>query len=258
MTETELFIKSVVINFLFPLPLAMILFLAGLLLLWFQRLPRAALGLLTVSFLVLFVSTTEPMVTTLIRTLENRYRAVLDPSKLGRIDTVVVLGAIYTDNPEISTVSRISPILLQRSLDGFLLHKKIPGSKMILSGRGEHEVTEAEMMFKFLSELGLEEKNVILHKTARRTSEEAEQVRSLVGDRPFILVTSAIHMPRAMALFRKLGMNPIAAPTDHLLKGQSHELSAWGFLPNSTWIKHLDVTLYEYLGWLKEILKGKA
>lgn len=258
MTHTELFIKSIILNFFLPLPFSMILFFGGLLLLWFRRLPRTALGLLTVAFLVLFVSTTQPMVATALRKLEQSYPPLLDVSKLGRIDTIVVLGAIYSNNPELTTVSRISPILLQRSLDGYLLHKKLPGSKMILSGRGDHDVTEAEMMWNFLNELGLGERDVILHKTARRTSEEAEQVHALVGERPFILVTSAMHMPRAMALFRKLGMNPIAAPTDHLLKGRSNKLSGWSFLPNSTWIKHLDVGLYEYLGWLKEIFKGKA
>ena len=50
-------------------------------------------------------------------------------------------------------------------------------------------------------------------------------VKEIVGKDKFILVTSASHMLRAMALFRKQGMEPIPAPTDYMVKereGVSH------------------------------------
>ena len=65
-----------------------------------------------------------------------------------------------------------------------------------------------------------------------------------------ILVTSANHMPRAVAAFRKAGMQPIPAPTEYLTRDD------YGFLGYLPTLKHLmcvNAFVYESLGmaWYK-------
>ena len=62
--------------------------------------------------------------------------------------------------------------------------------------------------------LGVE--RIAMLDTARNTHAEAVAAAELVGDASLILVTSASHMPRAMALFRAQGLDPIPARIEYL------------------------------------------
>ena len=74
-------------------------------------------------------------------------------------------------------------------------------------------------------------------------------MKGLVGSEPFILVTSASHMPRSMVLFKSLGLNPIPAPTDF------HKAKFRGFfvLPRFDAFDQSQRAMYEYIGmlWVK-------
>ena len=52
----------------------------------------------------------------------------------------------------------------------------------------------------------------------------------MIGREKFILVTSAAHMPRSMALFRKRGLQPIPAPADFQVR-EAQGLTLAGFSP---------------------------
>jgi len=85
--------------------------------------------------------------------------------------------------------------------------------------------------------------------------EEAEAVQAVVGTDVTIVVTSAIHAPRAMALMRHRGVRAIPAPVDFLVR--THQLNLrdclWGPGP-------LDANtsaLHEKLGMLWARLKAR-
>lgn len=61
-------------------------------------------------------------------------------------------------------------------------------------------------------ELGLERDRLTIGGTARNTEEEARVIRERLGGARFVLVTSSWHLPRAMAVMRGAGLEPIAAP----------------------------------------------
>ena len=62
-------------------------------------------------------------------------------------------------------------------------------------------------------ELGVDKADMVLEVESRDTKDHPLYVQHLVKKDPFILVTSAFHMPRAMKLFAKQGLAPIPAPS---------------------------------------------
>jgi uncharacterized SAM-binding protein YcdF (DUF218 family) len=69
-------------------------------------------------------------------------------------------------------------------------------------------------MAQFLTDLGVPESAVVNEAQALNTRDNIERVRVLVQDKPIALVTSAYHMPRAMRLAMRYGLNAMAFPTD--------------------------------------------
>jgi uncharacterized SAM-binding protein YcdF (DUF218 family) len=70
--------------------------------------------------------------------------------------------------------------------------------------------------------------------------------KSLIGDEPFILVTSATHMPRAMMLFESLGLNPIPAPTNFY----KTESNSFFIAPEVESFNISRIAIHEYIGIL--------
>ena len=77
----------------------------------------------------------------------------------------------------------------------------------------------------------------------------------LVGEPPFLLVTSANHLPRAMRFFEAKGLHPIPAPANQL--AIDSPLNIWDrATPSSMFLGHTERAWYETLGSLWQRLKG--
>lgn len=63
--------------------------------------------------------------------------------------------------------------------------------------------------------------SIIVNGQLKDTREEAVFAKSIIHDKSFALVASVSHIPRAMTLFKNMGINPIAAPTDFHGKNQA-------------------------------------
>jgi uncharacterized SAM-binding protein YcdF (DUF218 family) len=123
-------------------------------------------------------------------------------------------------------------------------------------GRVFDPVSNAEVMAGIAGELGVDRGDIIVESRPKDTHDEACIIKSIVGSAPFVLVTSASHMPRAMFLFKKIGMNPIPAPTRHRVKS-NQSLSLGSFFPHADDLHKSETAVHEYLGiaWAK--LKGQ-
>ena len=88
-----------------------------------------------------------------------------------------------------------------------------------MSGGGAFDpVYEAEVMARVAREMGIPESDIILETKSIDTKDEARFIKPIVGNEPFVLVTTASHMPRSIALFKKLGMDPIPSPIGHSVR----------------------------------------
>lgn len=106
--------------------------------------------------------------------------------------------------------------------------------------------SEAQSMRIFLVNFGIPPDAIVLEEKSRTTKENAAFVKELVGDKPVALVTSAAHMPRALANFKKAGVDADAYPTD--FKAIPEMRANWErWLPTGASLQRSESTLKEYL-----------
>ena len=87
------------------------------------------------------------------------------------------------------------------------------------------------------------------------TEEEAAAVAKAIGQQPFLLVSSASHLPRAVIFFRNAGLQPIPAPANQL--AIESPLNPWERItPSPVWLMHSDRVAYETLGRIWQWMKG--
>lgn len=182
---------------------------------------RAAVGMLWSGLLALGLLGFEAFPDALLRALESRYpipNAQAIPSHVG----VIVLGGAV-GHPGIYQAHGQVPLAdaAERMTVPVGLMRQYPKLELVFSG-GEGRllatgVTEAELAKVFYEEQGLDMTRVKLESSSRTTRENARLIAALLGERcnqPWLLVTSAWHMPRSMAEFEAVGCNVTAYPVD--------------------------------------------
>lgn len=253
-------LKKIVAPFLFPVPLSLLFSLSGLFLLFFTRRRRTGKVLVAVGILIFALLSFDQISSKIISPLEQRYGAY-SPSISGNVSDpvkyVAVLGGGHASDPSLPVTSQLSRASLLRLVEGIRVYRKNPGSKMILSGGAVFDpVPEAKTLADSARALGVKGDDIIMESDSKDTKDQARFIKKIVGGNRFVLVTSASHMPRAMALFRKLGMDPIPAPAGHLAK-KSKELSPGQFFPSAGSLQKSERAVYEYLGILWARLRGQ-
>jgi uncharacterized SAM-binding protein YcdF (DUF218 family) len=258
------FAKKLISVFLLPSTLSLALILAGLLLLWLDRRVRLARLLLTGGFLLILLSSYRVVAGLYLQPLERRYpplypRPALEQvvEQAGKpIKWVVMLGGGHVLEAGIPANDQIGESALARLIESIRLQRELPGSKMLLSGGVGGAVKHADVLAAIAQMLGVPPESYVLDRTAWDTEQEANNLAHRIGSEPFVLVTSAVHMPRAMALFRKRGLRPIPAPTQHLTLDEPG-VGLNEFFP-SPWVqKDVDAATHEYIGMLWSRLRGR-
>jgi uncharacterized SAM-binding protein YcdF (DUF218 family) len=121
-------------------------------------------------------------------------------------------------------------------------------------------VSEARMMASALERDGVPTAAILLENQSLTTHQNAAYTARLLrrqGIRSFLLVTSALHMPRAMASFQKQGLEPIAAPSPPQIEvPDDMDFSFW--LPDLRTLNASRSIVKEYLGLLVYWLRGWA
>lgn len=101
-------------------------------------------------------------------------------------------------------------VVLQDMVEAAELGKQLPGSRLIISSNG------GKFLYYAALDTGMPKDLVVLETEARDTQEQSEYIKNLLHDQIFGLVTWAGHIPRAVLIFRKAGLNPIAVPLQFL------------------------------------------
>lgn len=189
----------------------------------------------------------------LLRPLENRYSVPAAEAIEGRAGIIVLGGA--TGHPDSFVAHGQVPLgdAAERMTVPVGLVRQHPNLELVFSG-GEGRlltsgVTESQMARAFYQQQGLDMAKVRLEDGSRNTRENAQQVARLLGDRckePWLLVTSAWHMPRSMAEFEAVGCKVTPYPVD-FRTGDSTSITEYS-LANS--LLRWQTALHEWLGLL--------
>ena len=157
----------------------------------------------------------------LLRSLENRFPAPTADA-VGRHVGVIVLGGA-TGHPGIYQAHGQVPLgeAAERMSAPVGLLRQYPKLQLVYSG-GEGRllatgVSEAELAKAFYQHQGVDMGRVLLEGGSRTTRENARQVAALLGERcrqPWLLVTSAWHMPRSVPEFEAVGCQVTPYPVD--------------------------------------------
>jgi uncharacterized SAM-binding protein YcdF (DUF218 family) len=254
--------KKIVAPLFAPLTLILEILLIGLVLLLFTKRQKTGKLIITSGVIMLAILGYGSFSDFLLAPLERQYPPLImesADSKLSSSDSIhsvkwiVLLGAGHTDDPKLPVTSQISYESLTRLVECVRIYRLLGGSKIVLSGGAAYDsLPEARIFAKIATILNVNARDLVLDEASRDTEEQAQNVRPIVGHDRFILVTSAYHMPRSMAAFKKLGLNPIPAPTYHLVNEKQMN-DPKNFYPSSMGIFKAENAIHEYLGllWLK-------
>ena len=257
-------IKKLIGPFLLPLPVCVELIMLGLFLLWFTSRQRLGKTIVTMASLLLVLMSTESISGRFLNILETQY-SPLTMSSLesnlaahGRdsISWIVVLTGGVTPRAPLPVQLQVSYDSRVRLLEGIRLYKMIPGSKLILTGGlGSQSQSEATVLSQYAHTLGVDKDDMILETRSRDTKDHPLNVSPIVKNDPFILVTSAFHMPRAFKLFTKQGLFPIPAPAGHW----TPQKYVWPeyYFPRSQGTRLTELAFHEYLGLTWAWMRGQ-
>ncbi len=261
------FLKKLVGYLLMPVPFATALILTGFALRLLKRAPRWRRGLVAAGAGWLVLMGNNGVANLLVRPLERQFPAVPElaaetpvPPALAACRLVVVLGSGHADSPALSANNQLSPNGLARLTEGVRLLRELPGARLAVSGPGRPgRPTHAEVLARAAVELGVARERIVLIDTARDTEDEAAAVKKIANGAPVALVTSAWHLPRAVALFRHVGVNTLPCPADFTAAPVPGGEGLWPYLTwdpsalqRSTW------AMRERIGWLWVWLRGKT
>ena len=231
-----------------PLPLVGLILLVawGLRLLKRTRLAVTAACMAGILFLVFSV---EPLARWLILPLESRYEPITQPQAFSNVRWILVLGSSASEDADAPPTTRLSGIASLRLAEGLRLQNALPESTLILSGGSVFgDAPSATVMSRAAVDMGADPDRLRIHPNPLNTRQEAEFMREAVGEAPFLLVTSASHMPRAMMLNRKAGLNPIPAPTARRAAGSAMTSDPAYWLPSASALEMSERAIHEYLG----------
>ncbi len=257
-------LSKIIPPLVYPLGLCCLLIFAALVIYRKIRLQRC---LLLLALCLLLLGGNRWVTFGLLRSLEWRY---LPLTEIPEEEVIVVLGG--------STQSAIYPRQMvevtgagDRILYAFWLYQQGKADHLLLAGGSidwlsseENPATDMASLFKIF---GVPEEALWLEPDSRNTYEDAQYSAKILKEKGIsriILVTSALHMPRSVALFEKQGLQVIPAPTDFVVTQRGWDNLTktnlaghlYNLLPSAENLSITSRALKEYLGILVYGIKG--
>ncbi len=264
-----LFLSKLLPLFIYPIGLSCLLMVIAIVLI-LKRRSRRALIPMGLALGILLIGSSGWFSTLLVRSLEQQYFSPSFPATGAQpLQAIVLLGGAtgsqLSPRPWVDITDEGDRIIHAASLyrQGRAPYIIPTGGRIAWRGPGDPEAADMSQLLQFM---GVPESAIIPESKALNTYENAVNIKALLKERnidQFFLVTSAAHMPRSMMIFRKLGMEPTAAPTDYTRTDQESRITGFqdfllGLLPDAEFLRDTNRAIKEYIGIWVYRLKGWA
>ena len=170
--------------------------------------------------------------------------------------TMDVIAVLSGTNYDIQAIANTLPgeTTTVRLLYAVKMYKQSGAKYLVCSGKGDSRVSGAELMAEMAESLGVPGHRIRLEAKSRNTHEHAMEFNKMFADKDIRigLVTSAWHMKRSEAEFRKFFKNVQPLPAGFLYASPSGT-AAVRFIPQSRWLSDNTLVMREYVGrlWYK-------
>jgi len=197
--------------------------------------------LIVIGVVLYYIFSITPVSDLIISPLENKY-VQLEQNEFQQTNKIVLL----LGGPE-------SDVL--RASEALRIYNLKPEKPIIyIAGRNFlSKQNQALKLKNYLIERGIDEQNVLLEDKSKTTFESAQNIKKILKQEPFFLITSAYHLYRSMWIFEKNDTNPIPAPTDFKIQ---NEYNFFDFFPKANNLKNVDSSFHEYFGIVYYKLKS--
>ncbi|MBF0589402.1 MAG: YdcF family protein [Magnetococcales bacterium] len=252
-----LILSKVIPIFIYPLGLALLLMGWAL---WSLRHGKGRLAL-AVAIGILWVGS-MPLVSGWLRYEMEQHHPARPIADLPKSDVIVVLGGGVARLPSPPRLEIELTSISNRIRYAAKLYKAGKAPRIIVSGGSISwmgvKAPESVVMRELLMEWGVPSDAIIQESRSRNTRENATATRTILdqnGWHHLLLVTSAVHMRRAIGVFRAAGLGPVAATTD--VGSHRPTISTpFDLWPNAGYLAGTSVVIREHLGWLYYRLRG--
>lgn len=223
--------------------------------------PRGGRQLTAAALLLLALTGLKTLPDALLRPLESQYAEIPPDADLSAYAGVIVLGGAL--EPGRLSQFHSQPLLnssAERMTAAVSLWQHHPNLRLVFTG-GEGELfgsgpSEAERALQFFLSMGVPRTALMLETRSQNTYENALFTRQLPGldaTQPWLLLTSAWHMPRSLATFQKAGWNVTPYPVDFRTGGIT-PLTSYNLGEGA---ERWELLLHELLGLLSYRLSGR-
>lgn len=255
------YISKIVSALIWPSNVVFLLIIVGAGLLWWGKAVRWARRMLALGCIMLVALGALPIGSWLIWPLELRFpRADLPAEAAG----IIMLGG-FESGPHSRGRDELNlNEAAERLTESLRLSRRLPRAKVIFTG-GETTLLVhrphgiAGQVAAYLETVGVEKERIVVEGQSRTTYENALYLAQMLppreGDR-YILVTSAFHMPRSMATFRKAGFDVIPWPVDYRTRGTEELYRMPDSVPHG--LVQTDIAFKEWVGLLAYRLSGRT
>ncbi len=250
-----------------PAPItALLVFSAvGVLLLYVKSASRWGRRCLTAVVAVYWMLSCPAGVALLTRTVTGGYGPIHVAAEAHGATAIVLLGA---GSSNLRAGGRQLPVVTHgsglRALETARLYRLLSDPLVVLSGGTTEQdsaaAPESAALRAALLALGVPPARIVLESESKNTHDEAVALKRMLRDLhvdQFVLVTSPLHMARAMATFAAEGLHPVPSTAP---LSPDREMAPFALLPNGASLEIGDSVVYEWLarayywwrGWLSE------